>query len=85
MNLANRMASCSCGRKEKSAPDLPFFIYRGPNSDYAKHTCTRCRYSVVAHTTENWARGRSLVCQSFTSNPDGHEYDSYYCGCRGWD
>lgn len=85
-NLTNRSASCGyCRTQRPSADDLPFFLYRGPGSEYASTQCISCGYSVVAHTTENWARGRSLICQNFTSNPDGHEFDSYYCGCRGWD
>lgn len=73
-----------CGRTEPASKDLAFFVYRGPDSDYAKNMCVKCGYSVVAHQPEIQSRRGSLICTSFTTG-DGHEFDAYYCGCRGWD
>lgn len=79
-DLTGRMATCSCGRKEPSNPDkLAFFEYRGDGSRRAQDQCT-CGYTQAAHAKPHV----QAKCEGFT--PRGpFQYDSYYCGCRGWD
>ena len=82
-NLRNRKARCpDCGSLVPSKRTLAFFEYRGPGSPAAREMCI-CGYTRVAHREEVWARNK-LVCHNF--EPRGAwDYDSYYCGCRGWD
>ena len=71
---------------------LAFFEYRGPGSRYATALC-KCGFSTTAHDPEAMARNvpnnRLTViergkCEGFQARGP-HEFDSYYCGCRGWD
>jgi hypothetical protein len=89
-HLEGREARCSCG-KTRPSPDalegkLAFFEYRGRGSRWTDNC--ECGYAWIAHTQET-DRGRINVvaqgkCPGFT--PRGpHEFDTYYCGCRGWD
>jgi hypothetical protein len=82
--MSNRYARCLCFKTVPSAPDLPFFQDRGPNSKYQNTTCVVCNYNESAHVPAIQARPRSLICTQFMRG-QGHEFDSYYCGCRGWD
>ena len=94
--LLSREARCICGQTVPSTEHarLAFFEYRGPGSDFAEHSCKHCRYHDVAHgpgkeqdIREGKRPRRNVVeeghCPGFEAGP--HEYDSYYCGCRGWD
>lgn len=82
-DLSGRMARCSCGNKQPSRLDLPFFEYCGPGSRESLNICT-CGYAFVAHTPEVMERNKALKCNNFT--PRGPlEFDRQYCGCRGWD
>ena len=83
MNKIARHARCICYNTVKSSEDLAFFTYRGPGSLYATNVCENCGYNASAH--RNIITHRSLICSSFESKSSGHEFDSYYCGCRGWD
>lgn len=80
-NLAGRKAKCGdCDRVVDSNESLAFFEYKGEGSRRALEICT-CGYSKTAHEITNVENGS---CSNFT--PHGaYEYDSYYCGCRGWD
>lgn len=88
--LAGRQARCECGALRPSdgpaigfKGELPFFVYRGEGSREALDIC-RCGYATAAHTPEVRSRNRALTCETF--EPRGpHEFDSFYCGCRGWD
>ena len=80
----SRLARCVCYKTAPSSSDLPFFIDRGPGSEYAKTVCVNCGYSITAHRAEIDVRRQQLFCTSFKSGR-GHVFDSYYCGCRGWD
>ena len=78
-DLTGRMAACMCGRKEPSDPELAFFEWRGEGSPRSEYQCT-CGYTKPAHNKPHVQN----QCEGFT--PRGpFEYDSYYCGCRGWD
>jgi hypothetical protein len=85
-----RLARCYCGRTEPSAGPATQFGWqdRSTGSKYAADTC-RCGYYRCAHETQPQNLDpRSVVetgkCDGF--KPVGeHEYDSFYCGCGGWD
>lgn len=80
-DLTNRTASCSYGfhAHKPSSSDLAFFEFRGEGSRFATELC-KCGYTKAAHEKPHIA----AKCAGFT--PRGpHEFDSYYCGCKGWD
>lgn len=93
VDLTGRMARCSCGAERPSDKDrLAFFEYRGPGSSFAVEICA-CGFYRSAHEPEECrkrVRGNQQTvvesgrCAGFTSQGP-HEFDSYYCGCRGWD
>jgi hypothetical protein len=75
INLEGRLAECMCGNKEPSSTNLAFFEFRGVGSRSAVETC-ECGYYEVAHPNR--------YCEQF--KPRGpYEFDTFYCGCRGWD
>jgi hypothetical protein len=79
-----RMARCSCGEMQPSSPDLFGLTDLSADGRHANKTCGTCRYSIVAHTDEiQWGPAIG-VCEEFTPI-GGQEFDSFYCGCRGWD
>jgi len=83
--LSGRLAKCpSCRRTVASELTLAFFQWRGPGSPYAKETCKNCGYHEVAHTPEK-VRGNTSICPKFEPLVEGHPFDSFYCGCKGWD
>jgi hypothetical protein len=88
-NLTNRKAKCySCNSIRDSSLELPFFTYRGEGSPDAKNHCKNCGYYEQAHNTNRYYKGTTevnpLLCSKF--EPHGvYEYDTFYCGCRGWD
>lgn len=82
----NRMARCGCGRTERSNREtLAFFEFCGEGSKEATESCKNCGYHVIAHAPDHPRRNElPMVCVDFT--PKGsQEFDSYYCGCRGWE
>ena len=86
--LKGREARCGCGRTEPSSVKLAFFEYRGEGSEIARKGCAHCGYFEVAHTQPQTRTQQNVVergiCPGF--EPRGAmEYDSFYCGCRGWD
>lgn len=89
-DLTGRMAVCYCGEKSlrPSDPDkLAFFEYRGPGSNRATSQC-KCGYAEMAHTPDKTHVMKTCAKKNGRSGfvPRGEfEYDSYYCGCRGWD
>lgn len=97
--LIGRTARCYCGAVRPSSTDLAFFEYRGEGSETAVTRCAVCRYGAIAHdpTAPHMARvegkyGKTRY-QTFMERMGQHdftplggqEFDSYYCGCRGWD
>lgn len=70
---------CYCESLVPSESALPFFEFRGVGSEAASKRCKNCSYHQSVHT-----QGYSKVCQNFESVNE-LEFDSYYCGCRGWD
>lgn len=78
---ADRGAPCTCERPSSDRAELAFFEARGPGTQDRK--CCNCGYFDVAHDRES--RPNSRACDEFAAVTDGHTYDSFYCGCRGWD
>lgn len=84
-NLEGRFAKCGkeCHLRPSST-DLAFFEYRGPDSPASKRHCIQCGYYESAHKPTDGRPRFKAVCLNF--RPHGpYEFDSYYCGCRGWD
>lgn len=93
-DLEDRFAQCVyCKQVEPSAPGLPFFEYQGPGNG---RECDVCR--VVARVHDGIGlEGEplpptSVPAQRLAAHPAhdftdaiGREYDTFYCGCRGWD
>jgi hypothetical protein len=79
-DLTGRVARCCNADSERpSSTDLAFFEYRGPGSKRSMEQC-ECGYLRIAHDKPHVQR----QCEGFT--PRGpFQYDTYYCGCRGWD
>ena len=74
-----RQAKCQCGKVVPSKESLPFFESKDAGSRLATIQCKHCVYHDAAHN-----KGHKLVCDNFT--PHGaFQYDSFYCGCNGWD
>ena len=85
-DLTGRSARCTCGRTVPSSTDLAFFEFRGEGSKAAKETCAKCHYNIVAHPPRNPKPYAGAPFEHCVFEPKGAwEFDSYYCGCRGWD
>jgi hypothetical protein len=92
--LEGREARCTCGQTAPSIKALDgrlaFFEFRGEGSTSATEQCKHCGYYHVAHTEQApvWKNGKTAVenrgCPGFEPRGDWG-YDTYYCGCRGWD
>lgn len=89
ISLEGREARCPhCMKTVPSDPELFLFEYRGEGSKFATESCGNCGYNLIAHTQEpDSGRGNVVKdgrCSGFV--PRGpHEFDTHYCGCRGWD
>ena len=95
--ILGREARCGCGRIEPSSVSLAFFEFTGAGSARALKGCRVCGYDECAHEPEHMAtlvykrdgtRRPTVVedgrCTGFV--PSGPwRYDTFYCGCRGWD
>ena len=84
-DLTGRKAKC-CSKKtvKPSSFDLPFFEFRGEGSPAALTLCRNCGFRDVAHERKKKGKKLPYVCDNF-ERVGVHEYDHYYCGCRGWD
>jgi hypothetical protein len=86
------MARCSCGAlKASNSPSLAFFEFRGEGSRAAEQTCANCGYAYTPHVAElikDFIIKETVIeagkCPGFKAR-GAWEYDSFYCGCRGWD
>lgn len=81
-DLTDRMARCSYGDhgRKPSSLDLAFFEYRGDGSRWATEIC-KCGYTKSAHEKPHI----SSKCPTGFTPRGPHEFDAYYCGCKGWD
>jgi hypothetical protein len=94
----SRTARCFCGQERSSDSQfLAFLEDRGEGSKAATEHCKHCGYFEVAHgpgKAEDLAKEPNRrprrdvveegVCPGF--EPHGaYEFDTFYCGCRGWD
>lgn len=83
--IEGRRARCYCGEETESTNPLASFVqYRGPGSGWAVDHC-RCGYARVAHLKWNPLTGRAGITDHEFEERGPSEFDSFYCGCRGWD
>lgn len=85
-SLEGRQAQCTCGKAVPSDDSgrLAFFQYRGPGMADPPCSVGRCFYVESVHQQINPRTGRPGVTDhAFVART--YEYDSFYCGCRGWD
>ncbi len=79
-----RMARCGqCGHEVPSAKNLAFFVDHSAGTDAAEKHCKHCGYHQDAHKQEIRSKNKH-ICNNFEPKGD-RGFDSYYCGCRGWD
>lgn len=86
--LEGRRARCPYCKKTEPSIDfarLAFFEYRGPrNGQYGN--C--CHWAPNVHEDEDIQR-RPHVAKDWRphefDDSEGREFDSFYCGCRGFD
>ena len=81
-----RMAKCTCGKEVPSTPSL----LRTTAEQWAKDRCAVCCYALGAHSPESrvkphMRRAMGDGHEFVPTPPDARDYDTYYCGCRGWD
>lgn len=85
--LTGRLARCYCGKtnpSDQAAPGyvvLSFFEFCGEGSPSA--ALCKCGYAEVAHGCERDLKQR-FTCGTYEPR-GGQEFDSFYCGCGGWD
>lgn len=86
--VENRIARCYMCKQEQPSSlgltgKLAFYEYMGGGSRIAIETC-RCGLYMHVHNDELWAKRPDLT--SHEPTPRGAlEFDTFYCGCRGWD
>lgn len=80
-----RQAQCPyCKTIVVSDPGLAFFEDRSVETDRTSCGVGKCYYVRAVHNPINPHTGRPGVTDhAFV--PRVYIYDSYYCGCRGWD
>ena len=85
-DLTGRKAACYKGcAVVPSSTSLPFFDYLGEGSRRATEDCGKCGMSVSVHQEISPSTGRPGVTTHGFVPCGGAEFDSYYCGCHGWD
>lgn len=83
-DLTGRTAKCTCGASAPSSPALAFFEYRGPGAGRATCAVGDCIFLESVHQPINPHTGRPGVTDhTFVART--YDFDSFYCGCRGWD
>lgn len=81
-----RLAKCGCGVEAPSSYKLPFFKSHAEGTGEAEDIC-KCGYHRVAHEYDaSRVSKEPIVCRvgGFAKRGD-RGFDSFYCGCRGWD
>lgn len=71
-----------------SSTDLAFFEFRGEGSKSALNVCAICKYYDIAPVHgDSWRKyDPRLDGEMHEFVPHGpYEFDTYYCGCWGWD
>lgn len=90
-SLEGRKAQCPyCKVVTPSEYTLAFFEYQGEGSRVAAHRC-ECGFADVAHAPlispdhPDVAAGRRRFFDHDFKPNGALPFDSFYCGCRGWD
>ncbi|MCA1782018.1 MAG: hypothetical protein LC679_07545 [Intrasporangiaceae bacterium] len=79
---ACRPRPCDCERP--SSPSLPFFEDRSPGTQVDR--CVTCGKFRIAHEYDpTRVRPEPVSKHPFVPMTEGYPYDSFYCGCWGWD
>lgn len=86
--LNGRIARCSC-RLERPSVDaingsLAFFDYWGPESTENDKYCAECGLFKRVHNDFLWSK-RPEITPHEPTDRQPREFDTFYCGCRGWD
>lgn len=88
-NLTGRQARCYCGKTVQSVADgtLAFFEFKGEGSREAMERCghDKCFFFKGVHGEINSFTGRAGITDHEFVPHGAFEFDSFYCGCRGWD
>jgi len=86
--MTDRLARCSCGTiRPSSERDRLFgFTDMSRESDWSQKTCRHCGKYEVAHRPGcSTIRPDQYERHTFEPRDKAAEFDSFYCGCRGWD
>lgn len=86
--LENRIAKCTnCSNTEPSSKKLAHFAYRGVGSTYALDNCALCPWLLSVHDGSSNGSNASAFEEASTHDFESigaSEFDSFYCGCNGW-
>jgi hypothetical protein len=83
-----RMARCTCGEERPSSErDRLFgFTDRTINSDWSQKHCRQCGMTERAHHPGcSEVQPDRYQRHQFEPRHEAAEFDTFYCGCRGWD
>lgn len=69
----------------ESSPDLAFFQFLGPGGANEKHCAVCGKYEEPHLRVTSVARGAKRIDDHVFVPREPLDFDSYYCGCRGWD
>jgi hypothetical protein len=86
--MTERMARCYCGETRPSSEREKLFGFTdlSDTSAWARETCRHCgKFEVAHHPGCSQVRPDQYERHAFEPREKGREFDSYYCGCRGWD
>lgn len=92
-DFSDRKSKCGyCNNIQPSDISLPFFEYKGPGCEQSESICKNCGYHRIAHKGQpgsdkhlaTLVNKEGVNCSRFEEHGPW-EFDSFYCGCRGWD
>ena len=83
-----RMARCRCGYERPSCERETLFGFtdRSLNSDWSQKHCRHCgKYEVAHHPGCSKVQPDRYERHQFEPRNEAAEFDTFYCGCDGWD
>jgi hypothetical protein len=83
-----RQARCRCGSIRPSSERATLFGFTdmSRSSDWSQKSCRHCgKHEVAHHPGCSQAQPESYERHQFEPRDEGAEFDSFYCGCGGWD
>lgn len=84
-NIVERQSQCAYCKEIANGPNLAFREYRGLGSRWAEQGCATCNYHAVAHGAINESTRRPGITDHVFTPRGPAEFDTHYCGCKGWD